>query len=83
MNHDESGVAQLFEFTCYKLGQILFLPSYKDQGLFVGPGLELYAEVHPRGYVFRPIVTYTVTQLKKMGAVACKEFLWSRAYDGF
>jgi hypothetical protein len=25
-------------YRCYKLGQVLYIPSYNDEGIFVGPG---------------------------------------------
>jgi hypothetical protein len=25
-------------YRCYKVGQILYIPSYNDEGIFVGPG---------------------------------------------
>lgn len=73
--------AEVSEQTVYKLGQITFIPHYKEAGLFVGPGYTRQSpdnSYRPR----RPDVgrEYLPSELLAMGAKKTTHVLWSRAH---
>ena len=54
-------------YRCYKIGQILYIPSYNDEGIFVGPGGRKRIEA----------------DLVKLGALPVNELLYvTSARDG-
>ena len=54
-------------YRCYKIGQVLYVPSYNDEGIFVGPGGRKRIEA----------------DLIKLGAMPVNEMLWvTSARDG-
>ena len=54
-------------YRCYKLGQVLYVPSYNDEGIFVGPAGRRRIEA----------------DLIKLGAKPVNEMLWATlARDG-
>jgi hypothetical protein len=60
-----------YEQTAYELRGIVYVPHYRNNAIFVGPG-------YPRHNVTR----YSAEELMLMGAVPRVEFLWSRGTGG-
>ena len=58
-------------YVTYKLGDITFLPHYRNRNVFVGPG---YPRHNTR--------TFTITELVNFGAVAVEQMLWPRGEHG-
>jgi hypothetical protein len=55
----------------YRLGEVLYVPHYRNSSIFVGPG-----------YPKRDNRTYTVFALEDAGAVKETRMLWSRGLFG-
>jgi|TARA_R110000868_G_scaffold392184_1_gene662709 hypothetical protein len=60
-----------YEQAAYELRGIVYVPHYRNNAIFVGPG-------YPRHNVTR----YSAEELMLMGAVPRVEFLWSRGTSG-
>jgi len=60
-----------YEQAAYELRGIVYVPHYRNNAIFVGPG-------YPRHNVTR----YSAEELMLMGAVPRVEFLWSRGTGG-
>ena len=55
----------------YRLGEVLYVPHYRNSSIFVGPG-----------YSNRNVRTYTAFALEDAGAVKETHMLWSRSLFG-
>jgi len=55
----------------YKLGDITYVPHYRNHNIFVGPG-----------YPIHTTRRFTASELVEAGAVSVPEFLWSRGAHG-
>jgi hypothetical protein len=55
----------------YRLGEVLYVPHYRNLSVFIGPG---YPKLDKR--------TYTVFALEDAGAVKETHMLWSRSLFG-
>ena len=60
--------------TCYKLGDILFVPHYKRIGVFVGPGHQEFDKIP----VPNRSIEYSEMELISLGATKVQESLWKR-----
>lgn len=63
--------AKLIPQVAYKMGDVTYVPHYRNSSVYVGPG-------YPRFNKTR----YSVEQLALAGAVAVHEFLWVRSNHG-
>ena len=55
----------------YKLGDITYVPHYRNPGIFVGPGYPTHNKRR-----------FTASELMQAGATSVTEFLWTRASHG-
>jgi hypothetical protein len=67
----ETSKATTYEQTAYQKNGVIFVPHYRNNSVFVGPG-------YPR----HNKNTYTEAALVEAGAVKQPRFLWSRGTAG-
>ncbi len=60
-----------YEQAAYELRGIVYVPHYRNNAIFVGPG-----------YPVHNVTRYSAEELMLMGAVPRVEFLWSRGTSG-
>ncbi len=60
-----------YEQAAYELRGIVYVPHYRNNAIFVGPG-------YPR----HNVTIYTAADLLALGAVERTEFLWQRGTGG-
>ena len=60
-------VAEKKDYLTFKIGDVTYLPHYKDSKLFVGPGYPVHNDT-----------IYTSTDLLEAGAKASMKHLWIR-----
>jgi coproporphyrinogen III oxidase-like Fe-S oxidoreductase len=68
---DQNKQVSLYEQTAYELRGIVYVPHYRNNAIFVGPG-------YPR----HNVTIYTAADLLALGAVERTEFLWQRGTGG-
>ena len=64
-------------FKCYRLGQVLFLPHFSEEGTFVAPGHLVKFSDDKHTKIYWESKTYIASELLRAGAVAEKHNLWS------
>lgn len=63
--------ADKYEYIAYEINGITYLPHYRNQNVFVGPG-----------YPFQNTTRYTDTELQLRGAKPKLVTLWQRGVNG-
>ena len=71
MKRNISESSPLVNYVTYKLGNITYLPHYRNWNVFVGPG-------YPRTNRRR----YTAAELVNAGAKSADQMLWPRSEHG-
>lgn len=64
-------------FKCYRLGQVLFLPHFNEEGMFVAPGHLVKFSDDKHTKIYWESKTYIASELLRAGAVVEKNNLWS------